>query len=41
MPTRSALTFTLGKQIADLVLAAHLPSCNTFNRRGTGAPGVI
>jgi len=32
MPTRSAPTFNLGKQIADLALAAHLLSCNTFKR---------
>ena len=28
--TRTALTFNLGKQIADLALAAHLPSCHAF-----------
>jgi putative ABC transport system substrate-binding protein len=27
---RTALTFYLGKQIADLALAAHLPSCHSF-----------
>ena len=27
---RTALTFNLGKQIADLALAAHLPSCHSF-----------
>jgi hypothetical protein len=32
MPTRSALNFNLGKQIADLVLAAHLSSCNILKR---------
>jgi hypothetical protein len=32
MPIRSALTFNLGKQIADVALAAHLPSCNTSRR---------
>jgi hypothetical protein len=32
MPTRSALTFNLGKQIADLALAAHHPCCNIFKR---------
>jgi putative ABC transport system substrate-binding protein len=30
MPTRSSLTFNLGKQIADLALAARLPSCYAF-----------
>jgi putative ABC transport system substrate-binding protein len=30
MPTRTALTFDLGRQIADLALAAHLPSCYPF-----------
>jgi hypothetical protein len=30
MPTRSALTFNLGKRIGDLALAARLPSCTTF-----------
>jgi putative ABC transport system substrate-binding protein len=30
MPTRSGLTFNLGKQIADLALAARLPSCYPF-----------
>jgi putative ABC transport system substrate-binding protein len=28
--SRTALTFNLGKQIADLALAAHLPSCHSF-----------
>ncbi len=28
--TRTALTFNLGKQIADLALAAYLPSCHSF-----------
>jgi putative ABC transport system substrate-binding protein len=28
--TRTALTFNLAKQIADLALAAHLPSCHSF-----------
>jgi putative ABC transport system substrate-binding protein len=28
--SRTALTFELGKQIADLALAAHLPSCHMF-----------
>jgi hypothetical protein len=32
MPTRSALTLNLGKQIADLALAAYLSSCNIFKR---------
>jgi putative ABC transport system substrate-binding protein len=30
MPTRSSLTFDLGKEIADLALATHLPSCYPF-----------
>jgi hypothetical protein len=32
MPTRSAPTFNLGKQIADLGLAAHLLSCKSSRR---------
>ena len=28
--TRTALTFNLSKQIADLALTAHLPSCHSF-----------
>jgi len=32
MPTRSSLTFDLGKEIADLALAAHLPSCYPFRQ---------
>jgi putative tryptophan/tyrosine transport system substrate-binding protein len=29
---RTGLTFNLGKQIADLALAAHLPSCYPFRQ---------
>jgi putative ABC transport system substrate-binding protein len=32
MPIRSSFTFVLGKEIADLALAAHLPSCWPFRQ---------
>jgi putative ABC transport system substrate-binding protein len=38
--TRTALTFNLGKQIADLALAAHLPSCHCF-RPAVMAGGLV
>ena len=38
--TRTALTFNLGKQIADLALAAHLPSCHSF-REAVMAGGLV
>jgi len=37
---RSTLTFILGKQIADLALAAHLPSCYPF-RQAVIAGGLV
>jgi putative ABC transport system substrate-binding protein len=37
---RSTLTFMLGKQIADLALAAHLPSCFPF-RQAVMAGGLV
>jgi putative tryptophan/tyrosine transport system substrate-binding protein len=40
MPTRSSLTFGLGKEIADLALAAHLPSCYPF-RQAVMAGGLV
>jgi putative ABC transport system substrate-binding protein len=38
--TRTALTFNLGKQIAELALAAHLPSCHSF-REAVMAGGLV
>jgi putative ABC transport system substrate-binding protein len=38
--TRTALTFHLGKQIADLALAAELPSCHSF-RQAVMAGGLM
>jgi putative tryptophan/tyrosine transport system substrate-binding protein len=40
MPTRSSLTFGLGKEIADLALADHLPSCYPF-RQAVMAGGLV
>jgi putative ABC transport system substrate-binding protein len=40
MPTRTSLTFVLGKEIADLALAAHLPSCWPF-RQAVMAGGLV
>jgi putative ABC transport system substrate-binding protein len=40
MPTRSSLIFGLGKEIADLALAAHLPSCYPF-RQAVMAGGLV
>jgi putative ABC transport system substrate-binding protein len=38
--TRTNLTFNLGKEIADLALAAHLPSCHSF-REAALAGGLV
>ena len=38
--TRTAVTFNAGKQIADLALAAHLPSCHAF-REAVMAGGLV
>jgi putative tryptophan/tyrosine transport system substrate-binding protein len=38
--TRTNLTFNLGKEIADLALAAHLPSCHSF-REAVLAGGLV
>ena len=40
MPIRSSVTFVLGKEIADLALAAHLPSCWSF-RQAVMAGGLV
>ena len=40
MPTRSSLTFNLGKEIADLALAGHLASCYPF-RQAVMAGGLV
>ena len=40
MPTRSSLTFDLGKEIADLALAAGLPSCYPF-RQAVMTSGLV
>ena len=40
MPIRSSPTFVLGKEIADLALAAHLPSCWPF-RQAVMAGGLV
>jgi putative ABC transport system substrate-binding protein len=40
MPTRSSLIFGLGKEIADLALADHLPSCYPF-RQAVMAGGLV
>jgi putative ABC transport system substrate-binding protein len=40
MPIRSSVTFVLGKEIADLALAAHLPSCWPF-RQAVMAGGLV
>jgi putative ABC transport system substrate-binding protein len=37
---RTALTFVAGKQIADLAIAAHLPSCHAF-REAVMAGGLV
>ena len=37
---RTALTFVAGKQIADLAIAAHLPSCHSF-REAVVAGGLV
>jgi putative tryptophan/tyrosine transport system substrate-binding protein len=37
---RTALTFVAGKQIADLAIAAHLPSCHAF-REAVVAGGLV
>ncbi|MGA7262959.1 MAG: ABC transporter substrate-binding protein [Stellaceae bacterium] len=37
---RTALTFVAGKQIADLAIAAHLPSCHAF-REAVLAGGLV
>jgi putative ABC transport system substrate-binding protein len=37
---RTALTFSAGKQIADLAIAAHLPSCHAF-REAVVAGGLV
>jgi putative ABC transport system substrate-binding protein len=38
--TRTALVFNAGKQIGDLAIAAHLPSCHPF-REGVMAGGLV
>jgi putative ABC transport system substrate-binding protein len=38
--TRTALIFVAGKQIANLAIAAHLPSCHSF-REGVKAGGLV